>query len=161
LIGAPEASSEGRAFARLAGTTSPSVYCTAKTNSIGCVPSISATGISSLTIGDSFHVVASNVLNQKSGFLFWGHVATATPFWDATMCVALPRWRTPPQFSNGTLVGVDCTGSYDLHFSNAYMATVPISAGDTLFAQYWSRDPFLAAPNSFGLTAGIQFLVVP
>jgi hypothetical protein len=49
----------------------PSVYCTAKTNSLGCVPVIAFSGTPTLHGLDDFVITASNVHNQRSGVMFW------------------------------------------------------------------------------------------
>jgi hypothetical protein len=41
------------------------------------------------------------------------------------------------------------------------MAAHSLGAGQTLYAQYWSRDPGFAAPNNVGLTDGIRFSLIP
>jgi DNA-binding beta-propeller fold protein YncE len=44
-------------------------YCTPKTNSLGCVPGIHATGFPSSLASSGFAVTATNVRNQKEGVL--------------------------------------------------------------------------------------------
>jgi hypothetical protein len=63
-------------------------YCTAKPNSIGCLPVIGALGVSSSNAGSGFVVSASDVLNNKSGLLFYGISGrAASPFQGGTLCV--------------------------------------------------------------------------
>jgi hypothetical protein len=45
-------------------------YCTAKTNSLGCVPQIGFTGTPSMTAGSGFVISASNIRNDQSSMLF-------------------------------------------------------------------------------------------
>ncbi|MDP1794569.1 MAG: hypothetical protein Q8K63_10590, partial [Acidimicrobiales bacterium] len=49
--------------------TSPVVYCTAKTNSLGCVPQIAAQGTPSVSSPSGFVVSVSNTRNQREGLL--------------------------------------------------------------------------------------------
>jgi len=104
-------------------------------------------------------VTAENVLNQKSGFLFWGHSQTAVPFYGGVMCVALPRFRTPVQTSGGSATGSDCSGFYSFAFDSAYMASQGLVAGDVVNAQYWSRDPGFLPPDNVGLTDALNFTI--
>jgi hypothetical protein len=39
------------------------------------------------------------------------------------------------------------------------MAAQSVQSGDTIYAQYWSRDPGFAPPNNYGLTDGLKFTV--
>jgi hypothetical protein len=120
-------------------------YCTAKTNSLGCVPSIGSTGTPSTTAGSGFVVSATNLLNQKAGLYFYGTSgAAAQPFQGGTMCVGAPRFRTSIVNSGGSPSGSDCTGSLSIDF-NAYIASgiapVPLVVGTQVVGQFWSRDP--------------------
>jgi hypothetical protein len=120
---------------------------------------IACQGVASLSIADSFSVDADQVLNQKAGILFWGPAASSSPFKGGTLCVQPPVKRTPVQSSGGTVGTGDCSGSYSFHFSHAYMASKGIVAGETIHAQYWSRDP--ASAFNVGLTDAAAFDVVP
>ena len=80
----------------------------------------------------------------------------------STFCPAptmRPIVRTPPQISGGNPGPDDCSGTYDFHFSHAYLAGAGVLAGDRIHSQFWSRDP--AASFSVGLTDAIVFDVVP
>ena len=149
----------GEAYVHLAGLDAPTIYCTAKVNSQGCTPSIATIGTPSLSIADDFIVSAGNVVNQKSGILFWGRAPKSSPFLGGTLCVQAPTKRTPVQSSGGNVGPDDCSGTYTFHFSHAYMPSVGILAGDTIHAQFWSRDP--TAPFTVGLTDAAAFDVVP
>jgi hypothetical protein len=137
----------------------PSTYCTAKTNSLGCVPAIDFTGSPSTGGADDFVVRASEVLNNKSGLLFWGAAPAASPFHGGTRCVAAPFVRTPVQFSGGSATGNDCSGRFAFNFSHAYMSSSGLAPGSTAYAQYWYRDPGFVSPNEHGLTNGLAFTV--
>jgi hypothetical protein len=153
---------QGSAHVFLSGYALASSYCTAKTNSLGCVPAISSTGAASLSIGDNFVISVSNVLNHKSGLIFWGTSTASAPFGGGTMCIGLPRIRTPVQDSGGTaLPASDCTGVYSFHFSQAYMASQSLTAGTTVYTQSWSRDPGFTPPNNINLSDGLSFPVCP
>jgi hypothetical protein len=140
--------------------SSGETYCTAKSNSLGCMPSIGYTGTPSVASSD-FHITASNVLNNKFGLMIWSAAASSAPFGGGTLCVMPPVFRTPHQQSGGTVSGNNCSGHYSFHFSSAYMSLQLIGAGSTIYAQYWSRDPGFPSPNNIGLTNGLKFTTCP
>ena len=115
LVGAPdadEAVTDGGCVYQFG--PDPTTYCTAKTNSLGCVPAIAAVGIPSAT-STPFDITAANVLNNKNGLLFYGYNGpTNTPFLGGTLCVAPPLRRTTVQNSGGNPPPNDCSGSYVL-----------------------------------------------
>jgi hypothetical protein len=139
----------------------PTTYCSAKVNSLGCSPSIASSGAPSLGGADDFHVLASSLVNNCNGLLFWGRAPMAAPFQGGTLCVQAPRIRRPVQNSGGSAAGLDCTGTFDTFFPHAYMAAQGWLPGDTIYAQSWSRDPGYAAPQNVSLTAGLSFDVLP
>jgi hypothetical protein len=132
-------------------------YCTAKVNSLGCTPAIATSGTPSLTAGSGFTVSVSQVLNQKSGLLFYSLTGASTaPFEGGLMCVAAPRYRTPVTTSGGSPTGVDCTGVLSLDFNGVITSTPGRFAfGDTIWAQFWSRDP--AATFQTNLSNAVRF----
>lgn len=148
----------------LLGVEPSQSYCTAKTNSLGCVPTISSSSAASLSVGDNFVVSASNVLNHKVGVLLWSANSLSTPFCGGTLCVSPspPSIRGPVLDSGGSPANVnDCSGSYSFHFSHALMNSRGLTAGMTLYAQFLSRDDGFAPPRNIGLTDALRFVVVP
>jgi len=141
----------------------PTTYCTPKTNSFGCPPAIAWTGTPTHSGPiDDFDVTASNVLNRKPGLMIWSTQPGSIPLGGGTLCLSPPVIRTTGQQSGGTPAPViDCTGQYSFHFGHAYMQNYFLAAGQTIRAQYWSRDPGLAAPNNIGLTNGLAFVIGP
>jgi len=136
-------------------------YCSAKTNSAGCAPSISASGEPLLTGFDAFFLSATNVLSQQRGLFFWSATSGAVPFGGGYRCVLEPLVRTPTQNSSGGSAVIDCTGVYSFHFDQAYMAAHSIGAGRTLYGQFWSVDPGFAGTSGIGLTDAIRFTPTP
>jgi hypothetical protein len=141
----------------------PTAYCTAKTNSLGCVPAIGSTGSADFNAGSGFAITLSNTLNQKAGLLFYGTVGPATaPFQGGTMCVQAPIQRTVAQNSGGSASPAnDCTGSfsYDFNVLIASGANSQLSVGRLVCAQYWSRDP--AATFTTNLSNALRFYIYP
>jgi hypothetical protein len=149
----------GEAYVHLARSDAPQVYCSAKVNSQGCLPSVATEGVASLAIADNFFVTASQVINQKFGLFFWGRGPHSLPFQGGTLCVDPPLVRGAPQHSGGNSSGADCSGTYRYHFSHAYMNSKGVLAGDRIHAQFWARDPM--ASFGVGLSDAVAFDVVP
>lgn len=144
-------------------SSDPVAYCTAKTNSQGCVPQIGSSGVATPSGSQPFLVTASNVLSHKFGVLFYGHGRAAVPFQGALRCVAAPITRTPVQDSLGNPPPVDCSGTFAFDFNALIRAGVDPSLvpGSVVDAQYWYRDP--SDPTGFGsgLSDGLEFVIQP
>jgi hypothetical protein len=140
-------------------SASISTYCTAKTNSLGCLPTISSVGIPSQSGPDNFYVTAGNVRNNKLGMMLWSLAPDSHPFFGGTLCLHSPIKRTAGQNSGGAPTGSDCTGTYSYHFTQAYMLQQLLGADTTVYVQFWSRDPGFAPPNNIGLTNGLSFTI--
>jgi hypothetical protein len=143
------------------GPTLPETYCTAKTNSQGCVPAVGFSGSASTSSSSPFTISATNVLNLKSGLLFYGSGSNAAPFQGGTLCVQTPVRRTPIQSSNGNPPPEDCSGAYSLDFNALIQSSADplLVPGARCFAQFWSRDP--ASPSTTGLTDALSFWICP
>ena len=159
------AGSHGAFMLRALGSgASPVVYCTPKLNSMGCEPTIGFVGTPSASASSGFLIHASNLLNQKSGFLLYSTAGRAsTPFFGGTLCLLPPIHRTPAQNSGGSTSGTNCTGLYvyDFNVRIASGVDAQLVAGATVDAQYYSRDPGFASPNNVGLTDAIEFTILP
>ena len=119
------------------------VYCTAKTNSQGCVPAISATHSASLSSAGAFRIECTQELNQKLGFLFYGFAGQNTPYQGGYLCVQPPTKRTLVQNSGGNVGPDDCSGAFAFDF-NALLqsgADPALDLGVEVYCQYWARDP--------------------
>lgn len=154
-----------RSFADFGCDGEPDFYCTGKVNSAGCLPVIGSIGgpPSMGACGCGFAITASNVLSNKTGQLFYSLTGPqATPFSGGTMCVAGPRFRGPAQNSGGAGA---CGGSFTLDFNarialhNANFPAAPISAGDSVWAQWYYRDPTHADGSGTGLTDALHFTI--
>jgi len=141
--------------------SSPVTYCTGKTNSLGCIPGVTRSGVPSLSSPTVFSVNAVNIVNQKQGLLFYGFAPESSPFQGGTLCVAAPTTRTPVQSSGGSTSGSDCTGTFSLDFNARIQSGVDaaLSLGAEVYCQYWSRDP--QSPSTTSLTNALRFLVQP
>lgn len=117
-------------------------------------------GVASLSIGDQFTVGAMQVASQRPGLLVGSLAPASIPFFGGLLCLAPPITRTGLQFSGGNPTP-DCSGSYSFYFSQTYLAQQGITAGTTVHAQYWQRDPDHPDGTGVGLTDAVAFVVVP
>jgi hypothetical protein len=151
----------------------PTVYCTAKANSLsgnviacpgGGIPSLTASGFSSATGTGPFVLTTTQVINNKPGlYLYSAATPTPTPFQNGFLCLSSPLKRSPPMNSGGNAPPNDCSGVFTMDF-NAFAATFPPPGflnvvGTVVSAQCWGRDP----GDAFGsvLSNGLQFTVGP
>ncbi|MFO1010861.1 MAG: hypothetical protein U1F29_12425 [Planctomycetota bacterium] len=140
----------------------PTTYCKPKTDSAGCVPQITWTGAPSASAGSGFTILASNLLDHRRGFFFYGTTgADELPFAGGTLCVAQPLHRTRGTNTSGVAGGPNCTGwmSFDFNEWIASGADPSLGLGTIVNAQFYYRDPGEKAPNDAGLTGGVQFVI--
>lgn len=143
---------------------SASTYCTAKVNSIGCTPVMSFVGSPAFGGGaGSFLLDAAQMMNNKSGLLFYGFQSSSAPFGGGTLCVGGALKRTAVQNSGGSASGQDCTGTYSFDMSALIAAgTEPaFVCGGAAFTQYWARDPGFAPPDNISMTNAVRFVIGP
>ncbi|MBM3990031.1 MAG: hypothetical protein FJ298_03380 [Planctomycetes bacterium] len=139
----------------------PQAYCTGKTNSQGCTPTVAFTGYASASLNQPFQINCNNVLNDKSGLLFYGFGQSAAPFQGGFLCVQPPTARTAVQLSGGPSGAPSCLGSYGFDF-NAYIRSgvdTRLVAGLGCAAQFWMRDP--ASTPTTGLSNAVGFVINP
>jgi hypothetical protein len=138
----------------------PQVYCAAKVNSQGCTPAIVFVGTPSASAPAPFLVGAVQVINQKSGILFYGTSGPASaPFQGGFLCVNPPITRTPVQSSQGNPPPGDCSGRFSLDF-NALIQSgsdPALGPGTKVWLEYWYRDP--AASFGSGLTDALEIAI--
>jgi hypothetical protein len=140
----------------------PASYCTGKVNSQGCQGAVASTGTPSTSSGAPFHVTASQVVNNKSGLLFYGLDARATPVSYGTLCLTAAKIkRTPVQTSGGNPPPADCSGTFDFEFNTLIQSgrDPALVAYQTLYAQYWYRDPASTAGSA--TTNALRFTITP
>ena len=159
-----------KSYTSSAGCTgTPTVYCTAKVNSLGCTPTIGSTGVPSASAGSGFVVAASQVLNNKNGLLFYGtNGQAALPYQAGTLCVKSPIKRTPAGNSGGNPPPNDCSGVFSIDmnlFAVGGLGGTPLAAlsvpGTIVNCQWWGRDPGFVAPNNTTLSDGLEYSVCP
>ena len=139
----------------------PVTYCTAKVNSLGCLPFVDYVGYASATDADPFTITGNDVLNNKSGLFFYGLAPHNGAFQGGTKCVLSPVKRTPIQSSGGNPAPNDCSGTYTLDMNARIQSGIDAALvpGTVVYGQFWGRDPL--APFTTALTNGVQFTVCP
>jgi hypothetical protein len=143
------------------GVPAPVPYCSAKVNSLGCVPTLVVQGEPSLGGADDFHVVATNLRNQQFGALFWSTTPDQAPYGGAYRCVGAPMFRTVHQLAGGSpWPAQDCTGSLDVFLDHAALVSMG-GAGAQFYAQIWSRDPGHLDGTNVGLTSALCVTIAP
>ncbi|HVS19938.1 MAG TPA: hypothetical protein VMT18_15135 [Planctomycetota bacterium] len=137
-------------------------YCTAKTNSNGCTPSLRwSGGPPSASAGSGFKLEGTGLIPLVPALLFYGLAGAAeVPFQGGTLCVAPPLTRLAAADTGGT---ISCTGKLDVDFNTWAASGVDpaLVAGATVYAQVWYRDPGYAPPDDVGLTRGVVFTLAP
>ncbi len=143
--------------------TQQTTYCTAKTNSLGCAPAISADGFPSPAASSGYVLRATNVRNQSAGALTFGISGRAAlPFGGGINCIVPPRQRTPISSSGGSPASTpNCSGAWQLDFNTWMSQYYTLPPGTTVQAQWFGRDQGFAAPNNWTLSAAIEFVVRP
>lgn len=138
----------------------PTIYCRAETNSLGCAPQVTASGLPSASSALPFDVGALNLLSNKSGLCFYGFRPQQAAFQGGYSCIKPPTLRTPTQNSGGN-AAPDCSGSFALDFNLRIQSGVDpqLVAGQEVFAQFWSRDP--ADASTTNLTDAVAFFINP
>ena len=160
-VGDSVATNGGRVFAARVFPNQPRAYCTGKTNSLGCIPSMTSQGSASLSSTAPFLLRAINVLNQKSGLVFYGFRSAQQPFSGGFLCVQSPTIRSASVSSGGSTSGNDCSGVISIDFNPIAQAgaTPGLTLGNEIYAQVWSRDP--AGVGTTSLSDGLHFLLNP
>ena len=150
------------------GCSTPTVYCTAKTNSLGCVPAIGSLGTPSSSAGSGFEVTCVQVRNQKFGLLFYSLAGRlSAPFQGGTLCVKTPIQRAIAQSAGGNPSPAnDCSGMYrfDLNaFAVGALGRNPAVelqvVGQQVNCQWWGRDQGFPAPFNTMLSEGLEYFV--
>jgi hypothetical protein len=165
VVGDPSANSSGfnpgAAFVYSPCPLPPIVYCTAKQNSQGCLPTVGTVGSASVTGAAHFVLTARNLINQQDSTLLLSLLAAQVPFHGGTLCVGRPAYRARPRSTAGSSSGADCSGTREFKFSQDLLERLGLRAGDTTYAQFLYRDPGFAAPDDLGLTDAVRVTWCP
>lgn len=149
-------------FGRDCPFVTPTAYCVANENSLGCAPGIGSTGTPSVSGATPFSVELAAVRSQVSGLLLYSTTGPAlTTLFSDYLCVRSPLRRTAVQTSGGTPAGGDCTGTFQFDFGALLSsgADPALLAGVSAWTQYWSRDS--GSQGSSHLSNALAFQIQP
>ncbi|MCY3001504.1 MAG: hypothetical protein NTV21_06840 [Planctomycetota bacterium] len=154
-------------FLRSRGGPGPQPYCTAGTSVNGCVAQINANVNPNTSSTAGCILTVSGADGNRSGLIFYGTNNlnfVPTPWFGGSSfhCVRAPYQRTGTKLSGGTSGA--CNGTFVLDwdlFQQTHPSALgtPWSAGNTVFAQGWIRDP--ASPGNTTLSNALVLRFQP
>ncbi|MEO6709452.1 MAG: hypothetical protein ABI054_02495, partial [Planctomycetota bacterium] len=163
LAGAPKDDSPltdcGAAFVLSTRSATSAPYCSAKTNSQGCVPSFLASGFASAGNESTLELAVSQVVNNKPGLFLFGKTRASTPFQGGTLCLAPPLRRSSGVNSAGNAGASDCSGVLRWLVDASWIQHLSWQPGERIDAQAWYRDPQHLDGTASGLSSGVEFSV--
>lgn len=143
--------------------TEQTTYCSSKTSSTGCLPTIAGIGIASPTAASGYQITGTNTRNNAFGMLHYSLAGRASqPFAGGLACIQTPWIRTRIANSGGSSGPVkDCSGTWAVDL-NAELARKPaLPAGTILNCQWMGRDPGYAPPDNYSLSDGLELTLLP
>jgi hypothetical protein len=141
-------------------TCIPQEYCTAKTSSQGCTPSISANGTASASSTQPCWISVAEVPAQTIGLFVYGLNGPAElPFLGGTLCLQPPLTRTPAQTTGGDPQGAPCSGALSLDVNAWIQSGVDpgLVSGNLVAMQAWFRDG--GDPAGAGMSDAVAFKI--
>ncbi len=139
------------------------LYCTGKTNSLGCVPFLSFSGTAATSGSGGFWITGWNLIAGEPGFLLYGFAKANLGFHGGTLCVKAPFRRLLPPKAAPPFGPQPCDGLLERNFNTRIQSGADplLTAGQRVFAQWRARDP--GDPAGFGdaLTDAVRFTICP
>ena len=140
-------------------------YCTAKVNSLGCLPELYAWGTPSRGNLSSFVIGVSNLRSVSTAMFIYkvGGAPASFPFQGGTLCIGPGGIRRTPLRDSGGYAGDNCTGVAQMDFNRFALGQdggnpdpALLVPGITYRVQLWGRDsgdPFgVALSNAIEVT---------
>ena len=148
---------------RFKTSATPVAYGEAKVNSQGCLPSISGAGTPTPSGTAPFTITATNVLNNKYGFVVYGHESSFTPYRGGTWLVGQPFRRGGNFDTGGNPPPNDCSGVIQYDFNARIRSGVDpeLVPGRTISVQFIYRDVPDPTGYGLGLTDALRFTIAP
>lgn len=143
--------------------TGARTYCTGKTSSLGCLPTMGSTGLPSASDPTPFRLIGTDVIPDQFGILLYGTNGRSNlAFHSGRLCVKAPRIRLLPPKNAGSAGAPPCSGVLRVDFNARIQSGVDPSlvVGQRVVAQWLYRDPGVDVFND-GLTDAIDFSVGP
>jgi hypothetical protein len=146
------------------GGSGVTTFCTSKTSSLGCTPSLTASSSSVSKSGAPACTLTATPVPGGAGLpglLIYSKLAPATPISTSFGFLCLSSFARAGAFpaSPGGSFGT-CTGAYNWNLAAIAAGTGSINVGDMLRIQGWYRDPGFPPPGNANFTHGIDAAVV-
>jgi hypothetical protein len=139
-------------------------YCTSSTSAFGCRPTMSWSGVPSVSMGSGFVLTTTKVDGQRSGAIYYslqqhpnmGLIAGTTSY----KCIQAPVQAMGTQNSGGTL-GL-CDGALSVDWS-AWIAANPAALGQPVFAgmTFWVQERHQCTGYSTNRSNALAFVALP
>lgn len=126
----------------------PQVYCTAKSTSLGSLPTIGFSGVASVA-QNSFQLQLAGGVPNVSAISFSGAARAALPFAGGWMCATTPLVRQP-------LVTLDGSGA-----AQTPVAFAQGFVGQVRCFQWWLRDPQNPDGTNVALSNALEVTLCP
>lgn len=126
----------------------PQAYCTAKSTSLGSLPTIGSSGVASVG-QNSFQLQLTGGVPNVSAISFSGAARAALPFAGGWMCATTPLVRQP-------LVTLDASGA-----AQAPIAFAQGFVGQVRCFQWWLRDPQNPDGTNVALSNALEVTLCP
>jgi hypothetical protein len=133
-------------------------YGDAKANSLGCLPTWTATGTPSIG-GAGFTPQVIHEIAARPALVLAGSASAAIPALGGHLLVSAPWIFVPGTTSAGSGDPTLCDGTLALPISGSMLA--PIGVGTKIFLQVLSSDPGAADGTGASLSDGLRFEVIP
>lgn len=149
---------------RITDDQTPTLYCTGKTNSLGCVPFLSFSGRPSVTLTSPFSLTANELVPGEAGFYLYGvNGRLNLDFHGGKLCVKPPLVRWLPPKTPSLLGTPPCTGRVTRNFNSRIQSGLDpqLTPGRHVYAQFRQRDPNLADGFDDNLSNAIDFIICP
>ncbi len=138
-------------------------YCTGKTNSLGCVPFLTTSGLPSASDTNPFSIIANDLVPNELGLLVYSFKKSNLNFHGGKLCVKAPTVRWFPNKSAKVLGAPPCTGRITRNFNNRIQsgADPALTPGARVHVQFRQREPNDPAGFGDGLTNAVRFVICP
>ncbi|MEM8711316.1 MAG: metallophosphoesterase family protein [Planctomycetota bacterium] len=141
----------------LVDSTWDGTFCIGSVNGEGCVATLSTAGTPSVSSGQPFSVIATEVRTNATSFLVYGPEAYDRPLAGGRLCVGPSLRRTLPGNSGGA---APCSGAHTFDFSTIWGSPMHsgLTVGARIHCQVWYRD---TTPEASSLSEGLLFTIQP
>jgi hypothetical protein len=148
----------------LGGPCGPNTFCTSKTSSLGCVPSLTRSSPTASKSGaPATTLMASPVPGGPGlpGIVIYATTPPVAPISTAFGFLCLSGFARAGAFASapGGTSGT-CTGAYTWNVAAMAASTPTILIGDVLRFQAWYRDPGFPPPGNANLTHGLDGITI-